>query len=172
MIEPVSAPARPLWLWGAGHVGRAIANVVAPLPGMAVTWCDTSEDRFPDRLPDGVTRHVFSDPAQAVGAAPADAQHLILTYSHALDLALCHALLSHGFAGAGLIGSATKWARFRARLRDLGHSDAQIARIRCPIGQPELGKHPQAIAVGVAGTLLLGGLKPAREPEALPGGAG
>ncbi|MCY4180548.1 MAG: XdhC family protein, partial [Litoreibacter sp.] len=62
--------------------------------------------------------------------------------------------ISHGFAEAGLIGSDTKWARFRRRLAALGHSDAQISRIRCPIGQKELGKHPQAIALGTAAALL------------------
>lgn len=80
--------------------------------------------------------------------------HLVVTYSHALDLALCHALLGHGFAALGLIGSASKRARFRARLAALGHAPAQIDRIDCPIGDPALGKHPQAIAIGVAAALL------------------
>jgi Xanthine and CO dehydrogenases maturation factor, XdhC/CoxF family len=70
-----------------------------------------------------------------------------------MDLALCHAALGRGFAFAGLIGSHSKWARFRNRLRVLGHGDAAIARICCPIGQKSLGKHPQAIAVGVAAQL-------------------
>jgi xanthine dehydrogenase accessory factor len=71
-----------------------------------------------------------------------------------LDLELCHALLGHGFASLGLIGSATKWARFRGRLGALGHAAAHIARIECPIGDPSLGKHPQAIAIGVAAAFL------------------
>ena len=86
--------------------------------------------------------------------APPSAEHLVLTYSHALDLEICHRLLSHGFARAGLIGSATKWARFRKRLLALGHSEVSIARITCPIGDPALGKHPQAIAIGVAHDFL------------------
>ncbi|MBN2906667.1 MAG: xanthine dehydrogenase accessory protein XdhC [Rhodobacteraceae bacterium] len=153
-LEPVAPEAMPLWIWGAGHVGRALVGVLAPLPGFAVTWIDTGPDRFPAEIPAGVIPRVASDPADLVAQAPTRAQHLILTYSHALDLELCHRLLSHGFAGAGLIGSASKWARFRARLGQLGHSPAQIARICCPIGQPALGKHPQAIAVGVAAALL------------------
>lgn len=88
--------------------------------------------------------------------APAHAEHLILTYSHEIDLALCHAALAHGFGFCGLIGSDTKWARFRKRLAGLGHCDAQIARICCPIGQKGLGKHPQAIAIGVASRLIEG----------------
>ncbi len=154
MIEPVSAPARPLWIYGAGHVGRALVGTLAPLPDFAITWVDTAADRFPGTIPEGVTQLVAANPAELVRHAPSAAEHLVLTYSHALDLELCHRLLSHGFSSAGLIGSASKWARFRNRLRQLGHADAQISRIRCPIGNPTLGKHPQAIAVGVAAALL------------------
>lgn len=150
-------PGRPLWIWGAGHVGAAIVGVMAPLPGWAVTWIDTCPARFPD-TPQGPDRLVAADMPRAMAHAPREAHHLILTYSHEIDLALCHAALSRGFTGCGLIGSATKWARFRARLGQLGHGDAAISRIRCPIGDPALGKHPQAIAVGVATALLSGEL--------------
>lgn len=156
MIEPVTRATRPLWVYGAGHVGRAIVAVLAPLPDFAITWVDTGADRFPADPPDGVTLLPAANPADIVRYAPPDAEHLILTYSHALDLDLCHRVLSQGFCAAGLIGSATKRARFRKRLAALGHSDAQILRIACPIGNPALGKHPQAIAVGVASALLSG----------------
>lgn len=154
LAEPVQPPARALWLWGAGHVGRAIVGVMAPLPGVAVTWVDTDPSRFPETIPGGVAPLCHADPGTLVSRAPRDAEHLILTYSHALDLDLCHRLLSHGFADCGLIGSHSKWARFRARLAALGHAPAQVARIRCPIGDPALGKHPQAIAVSVAAEWL------------------
>ncbi len=154
MVEPLATAARPLWIFGAGHVGRALVDVLAPLPGFALSWVDFAAERFPDALPDGVTRLVAANPADLVRHAPVEARHLIVTHSHTLDLELCHAVLRHGFAGAGLIGSSTKWARFRSRLAQLGHSEAQISRICCPIGQPALGKHPQAIAVGVATQLL------------------
>jgi len=152
MVEPTAPPRRPLWIWGAGHVGRALVEVLTPLPNFVLTWIDIAPDRFP------ATPHVHTlpvaDPADAVTLAPADAQHLIVTFSHTLDLELCHRLLTHGFAGCGLIGSATKSARFRSRLSALGHMPDQIARITCPIGDPALGKHPQAIAIGVASALL------------------
>lgn len=154
MLEPISSPHHPLWIYGAGHVGRALVDVLSPLPEFAITWVDISENRFPPLIAENVTRLVAHNPAEVVTYAPGNAQHLILTYSHALDLELCHQLLRHGFASAGLIGSNSKWARFRKRLRGLGHQDSQIDRIICPIGRPELGKHPQAIAVGVAGALL------------------
>ncbi len=88
--------------------------------------------------------------AQAMRLAPKDAHHVVLTYSHALDLALCDAGLSHGFTRFGLIGSHTKWARFRSRLQQAGHARTEIERIRCPIGDKTLGKHPAVIALGVA----------------------
>ena len=152
MVEPVSASLRQVWVWGAGHVGRALVGVLAPLPGLAITWVDFAAERFPDVT--GVRLLPVPEPERAVGLAPVAAEHLIVTFSHALDLELCHRLLGHGFAHCGLIGSASKWARFRSRLAALGHAPAAIARIDCPIGNPALGKHPQAIALGVAAALL------------------
>ncbi len=154
MIEPISKPRRAIWLYGAGHVGRALANTLAPLPEIDITWIDTAQSRFPDEIPMGATPLIAANPADTVRHAPDHAEHLILTYSHALDLELCHRILSRSFESCGLIGSATKWARFRNRLASLGHSPAQISRICCPIGQPALGKHPQAIAISVAASLL------------------
>jgi len=149
-VEPVARAERQIWVWGAGHVGRALVSVLAPLPGVAVNWVDVSAERFPDDVPNGVKALPVAAPEVAVALASPDAEHLVVTYSHVLDLELCHRLLGHGFRSVGLIGSATKWARFRSRLSALGHSAEAISRIRCPIGDPSLGKHPQTIAVGVA----------------------
>ena len=143
----------PLWIWGAGHVGRAIAAMLAPFDA-PITLIDTTAERMPDPMPMRVTPLVAADPLRVVGRAPKDADHLIMTYSHTLDLGLCDSLLRHGFRSAGLIGSATKWARFQRRLGALGHTEHKVSRITCPIGDPKLGKHPQAIAIGVANAFL------------------
>jgi xanthine dehydrogenase accessory factor len=166
LVEPVAEVDRKIWIWGAGHVGRSLVAVLAPLPGIALTWVDVAPERFPDRVPPGVTALPAADPGVLAAHAPPDAEHLILTFSHALDLDLCHRLLRRGFRSCGLIGSATKWARFRARLAALGHAPTEIARIRCPIGDPALGKHPQAIAVGVAAHLLRPAAGAAQEKRA------
>jgi xanthine dehydrogenase accessory factor len=112
--------ARPLWIWGAGHVGGRWCGRCRPLPEVAITWIDTGPDRFPADIPETVTRLIATDPPRLMPHAPRGAHHLILTYSHDIDLALCDAALRHGFATCGLIGSATKWARFRSRLERSG----------------------------------------------------
>ncbi|MGR3434795.1 MAG: xanthine dehydrogenase accessory protein XdhC [Shimia sp.] len=152
LVERLVPLARPLWVWGAGHVGRAVVEVMAPLPGFAITWADVSADRFPETE---VTTLPAAAPEKLMPHAPPDAAHLVFTYSHTLDLALCDAALRRGFAFCGLIGSETKWARFRKRLGQLGHGEDAIARITCPIGDPTLGRSPAAIAIGVARDLLL-----------------
>lgn len=164
-VEPVAHDDRQIWIWGAGHVGRAMVAVMAPLPGLAITWIDTAADRFPAEIPEGVTPLWAAAPELLADHAPPEAEHLVLTYSHALDLELCHRLLRRGFREVGLIGSATKWARFQGRLRALGHPATAIDRITCPIGNPALGKHPQAIAIGVAVRILEKNNKNSAETE-------
>lgn len=152
---PHTTQKSPLWIWGAGHVGRAIAALVAPFEDRTITLIDTAESRFPASLTERITPFLAEDPPKAVHHAPEDAHHLIVTFSHEIDLALCDALLRRPTQSIGLIGSATKWARFRKRLREMGHSEDDLARITCPIGEPALGKHPQAVALGVIRCLLL-----------------
>lgn len=158
-----TARPRNIWIWGAGHVGRALVNTLAPLPDTAITWIDTSAARFPGTMPDDVTPLVAAAPSLAAKHAPANAEHLILTYAHDIDLAICHALLSSQFRSIGLIGSATKWARFKSRLGALGHNAATIDQIACPIGDPSLGKHPSQIAIGVAAAMI--GASSARQKD-------
>ncbi len=153
LVEPIAQAHQPVWIYGAGHVGRAIIDTLQGLP-YDITWVDTNADRFPSQIPENVTQLVALNPALVTKHAPHDAQHYILTYSHALDLELCHAILGHSFKSLGLIGSKTKHARFISKLRNLGHSQAQISRIICPIGDPSLGKEPKAIALGITTALL------------------
>lgn len=156
LTEEISSDKTPLWIWGAGHVGRALAGILAPHPDFTVTLIDESTARMPPEIAN-VTALVAKDMPTVIRYAPQNARHLIMTYDHAIDLKLCAALLEVPHADIGLIGSATKWARFKRRLEAIGHTPAQINSIACPIGDPRAGKHPQAIAVSVATALLLTG---------------
>lgn len=147
-----------VWLFGAGHVGEALARVLATLP-LRVVWVDPRAERFPDALPANVDPLESDSPAHEVAAIPAGADVLVMTHSHALDFDLCVALLGRDDLGSvGLIGSATKAASFRARLARRGLPAAAIARLRCPVGatphgppgREPLDRHPGAIAASVA----------------------
>ena len=118
---------------------------------------DIKPGRFPAVIPDGVRRVIASDPSIIAGHAPPDAIHLVITHNHALDEAICHRLLAgDGFARLGLIGSATKAARFRQRLARAGISQDQLARLVCPIGIPGIdGKQPARVALSIAARVAI-----------------
>ena len=153
MVERAEAPRPPLLLFGAGHVGQAIAKAFEPLP-FRLCWYDTRPETA------GISGVTVLEPAEmaakAVGA-DADAYGLVLTHDHALDYALVSAgLAGGGFSYFGVIGSKTKRARFMSRLRDDGFSEAVLTRLTCPIGLPQLkSKAPEVIAVSVAADLLM-----------------
>lgn len=143
-----------IWVFGAGHVGVALATVLSTLP-CCVTWVDSRDTPFPTTVP-GNVRVIESDaPDSEVRRIPTGADVLVLTHSHALDLEICLELLKRDdLAYCGLIGSATKAAIFGKRFATRGFSGTEIARITCPIGLPALrSKHPGVIAAGVAADL-------------------
>ncbi|HWP20445.1 MAG TPA: xanthine dehydrogenase accessory protein XdhC [Burkholderiaceae bacterium] len=155
-----------LQLYGAGHVGRAIARLLATLP-CRVQWIDERAGEFPDGLAEGRPEArtlwpahiepVCVDTVEAeVDEAPPGAYYLVLTHRHDLDLRICEAILRRrDFAYLGLIGSKTKRARFEHQLLGRGIAPEALARMTCPIGVPGIeGKAPEVIAVAVAAQLL------------------
>lgn len=154
---PRAAPRFELQLYGAGHVGRAIVAALAPL-NVKVDWIDEREDEFPPEaaLP-AHTRRIASDaPEDEVRDAPRGAFYLVLTHRHDLDLRIATAILKRAdFGFFGLIGSATKRARFSHRFEAMGLAPELIARMHCPIGVPGVaGKAPEVIAASVVAQLL------------------
>ena len=151
-------PARfHLWLYGAGHVGQAIVRVLDGID-CEVVWIDERDSEFPEpaALPEQVSTVPSGDAAAEVHDAPAGAFHLVLTHSHDLDLRIVEAVLRRGdFGFLGLIGSATKRARFEHRLRERGIDEALLQRMVCPIGIEGIGgKQPEVVAVAAVAQLL------------------
>jgi xanthine dehydrogenase accessory factor len=146
----------PLLLFGAGHVGQCLALALAPLP-FAVTWIDPRPQSFPSHVPGNVNCRTGTDPVRLLDKTPDGAFIAIMTHSHALDLDIAAAALpAHRFPYVGLIGSATKRARFTSTLRQIGLGDDDIGRLVCPIGLTEIrDKSPAAIAAGIASQLLM-----------------
>lgn len=149
LIEPAQAARPCLYLYGAGHVGRAVASMAAIMATLDIVWVDTAHDRFPATIPGDIRVEISPDPAHTAGYAPDGCYHLVMTYSHAIDLGICHALLQRNdFAFLGLIGSKSKRARFLSRLRQAGIADAALERLTSPIGIEGIaGKEPGAIAL-------------------------
>lgn len=154
LVQPLTPDTVPLYLYGAGHVGRAVIDVTGGLP-LDRYWVDTNADRFPEDIPSDVTVISASDPAQIPQYAPEGAIHLVMSYSHQMDLDICAEILKQGHHHKiGLIGSATKWARFRSRLKQMGIAEAAIDQIQCPVGLLAIsGKEPARVALSVAGQL-------------------
>ena len=146
-------------LFGGGHVGRAIAELLARLP-CAVQWFDSRDEVFPPALPE----HIRAEHSEPVHAAVQElvpgAKVLIMSFSHAEDLDIVAAcLLRQRLVGdlpfIGLIGSKSKWASFRQRLLARGFGEAELAQVTCPIGVPGVtGKQPEVIAVAVVAQML------------------
>ena len=158
---PESVPLFDLQLYGAGHVGRAIATLLATLD-VSVDWIDEREQEFPATTtlgtpwPDRIRRVCVDAVEGEVRLAPPGAFYLVLTHNHDLDLRITEAILRRGdFGYLGLIGSKTKQQRFIRRFEQRGIDADAIARMTCPIGiQPIDGKEPEIIAVSVVAQLL------------------
>ena len=155
-IEPINVSNQNMFLYGAGHVGRAVTKAFVDLP-FKIYWVDTHPERYPSDFPENVTKLVARDPADAVRHAPPGAWHVIMTHSHAIDFDICHAVMKHcDFGYIGVIASRTKRVRFERRLREVGIPDPLIVQLQAPIGLAWLdGKEPAVIAVSLAADFLL-----------------
>lgn len=151
LIERIDARRPRVLMFGAGHVGKAVATLFATLP-FTLDWYDAREEAGGP----GVSVQDETRLVQIAGEIGEDDFALILTHNHDLDYLLTRAVLTaSGFRYCGLIGSQTKRARFLSRLRADGVDEAAIDRLTCPIGLPGLkSKAPEVIAVAVAAQLL------------------
>ncbi len=142
-------------LIGAGHVGKALADVLAPLP-FTLTWADNRPEQFPKTVDPNVRVQCTPHLDRAIDEAPAQTIFLVMTYSHDLDYALCAHVLKRGdFRYLGLIGSKTKRAKFEKTMADLGLDQTMVEQVVCPIGLQEIdSKQPSVIAIATAAQLL------------------
>lgn len=143
-----------VWLFGAGHVGQALARTLQGT-SLDLTVIDARRE-WTAQLPEGV-RHFTGEPddfvrQQDTGLRPTYA--VVMTHRHDLDEDLIALLATKPLAYLGLIGSDAKWKRFTDRLSVRGVTAEQMARVRCPIGIAKFGKEPQEVAISVAAELL------------------
>lgn len=164
LLEPIPAK-QTIAIFGVGHVGLALAKILCLLPVRLYLIDSRAEMLTPERLralensaaklelrftpvPDGI-----------IPDLPPKTDVLVMTHDHAEDLyILKKALLRQDWNSLGVIGSSAKWQRFRRKLLEAGFTKANVERINCPIGMPQIrSKTPAAIAIGVAANLLAQG---------------
>ncbi len=142
-------------LFGAGHVGQALATLLGRLP-CVVQWVDARDELFPDECPPNVLPEPTDTPEALVDAAPPGAYFLVMTHHHGLDFTLAERILRRrDFAYFGMIGSRTKRVKFERRLVAHGVAPERVREMVCPIGIAGIAdKTPAAIAVAVCAELL------------------
>jgi xanthine dehydrogenase accessory factor len=144
-----------VYLFGAGHVGKALARALVALP-LKVHVIDTRPDELHD-LPDGVEARAVPMPEAVVRSAPIGSAYVILTHDHALDFLIAAEALKRGDVPyVGMVGSKTKRAKFASWYRGEGGRDADIKRLVLPIGDFGLvDKRPEVIAALAAAEIMV-----------------
>ncbi|MBL4941928.1 MAG: xanthine dehydrogenase accessory protein XdhC [Colwellia sp.] len=149
-----------IMLFGAGHVGKALAGILAQLP-CRLHWVDNRASEFPTdtdikTLGGNVIKVLSDSPADEVAAMPANSYFIIMTHNHGLDFDISEAAVKRNDARyIGLIGSATKWQRFKMRFEHRDINNSLYQQISCPVGLSQVpGKLPIEVAVSIAGEVI------------------
>jgi xanthine dehydrogenase accessory factor len=152
-LQKVEAAPRA-WIFGAGHVGTALAEMALRVGFEVVVVDPRAEWAGAARFPAGV-RVVDAEPEDHLRAEPPHSADFVVitTHDHALDEALVRKLAAHDLAYLGLVGSRGKWGRFRKRLRERVPAEA-LDRVRCPVGLDIGAATPEEIAVSIVGEMI------------------
>ena len=156
LLEPLLEARRPLYIFGAGHVGQALVRLLSDLAMFDILWVDTRAGMLPEDLPANVRALVCDAPAQFARDAASGTRFVVMSHDHGLDYEICRAVLQRQDSyWLGLIGSVSKSARFRSRLLRDGLPAAALSQLHCPIGVPLISsKLPTAVAIAIAAQLL------------------
>lgn len=144
-----------LLLFGAGHVGQAIAKTLEGTP-FQVHMIDPRKDWL-TKAPASVAKHLDTGRDFIANYAHWNTERtyaVVMTYDHDLDQDLVELLAAEKMKYLGLIGSRTKWQRFQKRLLEKGLTQETLNQVHCPIGLPIGGKSPQEVAISFAAEIV------------------
>jgi len=143
-----------VYVFGAGHVGKALGEALSLLPVHTVLVETRSSEL--ELATDAVEKNLTAVPESIVASAPPGSAYVILTHDHALDFLIVERALARSDAAyVGMIGSRTKRARFKRWLATESGSDADASGLVCPIGASTIrDKRPQIIAALVAAEVV------------------
>lgn len=169
LLEPINPTRATVAIFGAGHVGWALVQVLSILP-IDVKLIDSRagqleppesfnpQPEIPRSSGQAFNLQLTHSPIPetALETISVGAHLLVMTHDHAEDIAILDtALKRDGLGFIGLIGSSAKWAHFQSELKKQGHTEAALKRVTTPIGLPGVqGKSPQVIAIATAAQLL------------------
>ncbi|WP_332700674.1 xanthine dehydrogenase accessory protein XdhC [Devosia sp.] len=144
-----------VYVFGAGHVGRALAQILSLLP-VQLQVIDTRREELA-LLPADIVAHAVAMPEAVVRSAPQGSSYVILTHDHALDFLIAQEALARKDAPyIGMVGSRTKRARFASWFKAEGGDARALERLVLPIGQYGLGdKRPAVIAALAAAEIMV-----------------
>ena len=153
-VEPL-CHAGSVYIFGGGHVGRALVPVLATV-GFRVVMYDNREElakkeNYP--MASEVIFGSFSDISGKV-ALTANDYAVVMTPGHQADYEILSQVLGSDATYIGCIGSRTKVAKTRERLKCDGYTEEDIARVHAPIGLPILAETPEEIAISIAAEMI------------------
>lgn len=144
-----------IMIFGAGHVGKALVNVLSGIE-CTITWVDGREEQYPELIPHNTIAQLEDEPEDAVLKAPDNTYFIVMTHCHQLDLRICSNILQRKkFSYCGLIGSQSKRRKFEKRLHTKGFSKEVFSQITCPMGISSINsKNPGEIAIAISAEIL------------------
>lgn len=153
-VEPL-CPEGLTYIFGSGHVGRALAPVLVNA-GFAVVSCDNRVEMLGEELLPGVLDRRLVDYGDLAATCKIGPRDIVIssTAGHGSDLAVVSQALAARPAYLGCLGSKKKTAFIHGKLAEEGYSDEDIASIHMPIGIKIGAETPAEIAVSIAAELI------------------
>lgn len=153
-LEPL-CPEGLTYIFGSGHVGRALAPVLAGA-GFAVVSCDNRAEMLSEELLPGVLDRRLVDYGDLAATCEIGPRDIVIssTAGHGSDFAVVSQALAAHPAYLGCLGSKKKTAFIHGKLAEEGYSDEDIASIHMPIGIKIGAETPNEIAISIAAELI------------------
>ncbi len=152
--EPLSTSSIT-FIFGAGHVGKALAPVLEKTGFNVVVFDNRPEMVNLENTP-GAKEVILGDYTNIFEkiSITANDHVIIMTPGHQADFEVLDQTLKTKASYIGCIGSSKKVATTKARLMERGHSEENISRIHSPIGLEIYAETPEEIAISIAAELI------------------
>ncbi len=148
-------PAEDLFMFGGGHIGRAVVRCAVELD-FRVTVVDERPDyAHPERFP-AKAAVLCGDYSSVIGGLSfGDSTYVVIaTPGHTTDLSCVRAIMGRGYRYAGFVGSKRKTRMLLDRLAEDGFDRAEIDALRAPVGIDIAAETPAEIALSILAEVI------------------